>query len=56
MAIIQVKGPVEWTEKYYCLSGDVKPTGVPIGSKCTETNTGHEFETADGTAWFQINP
>lgn len=54
MAIVQVKGPVDWTEKYYCLSTDVKPTDVPVGSKCVETDTGNVFETADGTNWFQL--
>ncbi len=54
MAITLVKGPVEWTNKYYALSTDVKPVGVPIGSRCVETDTGNVYETADGTNWFQL--
>lgn len=36
---------------YIGASTDVKPTGVPVGSKCYETNTGDWYITKDGTNW-----
>jgi hypothetical protein len=38
-------------EVYLGLSTDTKPTGVAIGSKCFETNTGDWYITKDGTNW-----
>ncbi len=54
MAITERKLPIQWYREFYGTSGDVKPTGVPIGSTFKETDTGFVFETADGTTWFQI--
>lgn len=54
MAVVKVRDAIAWTDRYYGLSTDTKPTGVPIGSRFIETNTGKVFETADGTNWFQL--
>jgi hypothetical protein len=54
MAITEKKLPIRWYREFYGLSTDAKPTDVPIGSTFKETDTGHVFETADGTNWFQI--
>lgn len=54
MAVVKVRDAIAWTDRYYGLSTDVKPTGVPIGSRFTETDTGNVYETADGTNWFQL--
>lgn len=36
---------------YLGLSTDTKPTGVDVGSRCLETDTGAWYITADGTNW-----
>jgi len=39
--------------KYYIgASNDTKPTGVPIGSRCYETDTFLWYITKDGTNWI----
>jgi len=37
--------------EYIGLSTDTKPTGVEIGSRCFETDTGNWYITEDGTNW-----
>lgn len=39
--------------KYLCLSSDTKPTGVPVGSVCRETDTCDVYVTHDGTNWVK---
>lgn len=36
---------------YIGLSTDTKPTGVEVGSRSYETDTGDWYITADGTVW-----
>lgn len=43
--------PLQW--RYFGLSDDIKPTGVPVGSKFYEYNTGLTYVTPDGTNWYQ---
>ena len=43
-------------ELYIGPSTDVKRTGVPIGSRSYETDTGLEFITRDGTNWVEYTP
>ena len=38
-------------ERYVGLSGDSKPTGVPVGSTFLESNTNAKYITPDGTNW-----
>ena len=40
--------------KYIGLSTDTKPTGVAVGSKCLEYNTGLTYITYDGTNWVAM--
>jgi hypothetical protein len=43
-------------EFYIGNSGDTKPTGVPVGSRCYELDTGIDYITKDGTNWVQYVP
>lgn len=38
---------------YVGTSADTKPTGVPPGSRCFETDTGLWYITRDGTNWLE---
>ena len=46
---------MESTIKRFCgVSGDTKPTSVPVGSFFFEGDTGFWYKTYDGTNWTKI--
>jgi hypothetical protein len=52
MAVVQTS-----SYRYTGLSGDAKPTtGVTIGTRFIETDTGAEFEFTGGTTWVNVSP
>lgn len=52
MAVVQTS-----SYRYTGLTGDSKPTtGVVIGTRFFETDTGFEFEFVGGTTWVNVSP
>ena len=60
MAVIDISEPTSFKRIFALLTGDPKPTGVPIGSRIYEYDPAtmyinHEWLTPDGNNWYDMS-